>query len=39
MVKIIPLDNIIRALLYPSIRLDGPEMVVKGVFLGTKLVK
>ena len=30
MVKIVPLDNIIHALPYHLIRLDGPERVVKG---------
>ena len=39
MVKIVPLDNIIYALLYPSIMLDEPERVVRGAFLGIKLVK
>ena len=39
MVKIVPLDNIIHALPYPSIKLDGPKRVVKGAFLGMKLVK
>ena len=39
MVKIVQLDNIIRALSYPSIMLDGPERVVRGAFLGMKLVK
>ena len=39
MVKMVPLDNMIRAFPYPSIRLDEPERVVKGAFLGMKLVK
>ena len=39
MVKSVPLDNIIRVLPYHSIRLDGPERVVRGAFLGMKLVK
>ena len=39
MVKIVPLDNIIRALPYPSIRLDEPEMVVRCALLGMKLLK
>ena len=39
MVKTIPLDNMIRAFPYPSIRLDELKRVVRGIFLGTKLVK
>ena len=33
MVKIVPLDHIIHALPYPSIRLDGPERVVRWCIL------
>ena len=36
MVKIVPLDNIIRALPYPLIRLDEPDRVVRGAFLDIK---
>ena len=39
MVKTVQLDNIIWVFMYPSIRLDRPERVVKGAFLGTKSVK
>lgn len=31
------LDNIIQAVSYPSIRLEGPERVVKGDILGSKI--
>ena len=39
MAKTVSLDNIIRAFPYHSIRLDKPERVVRGAFLGMKLVQ